>query len=131
MDLSQSDISVSHADDAKYENFDPDGIFQIRDLGLTGATKGALEARVLAATQKSPKNLGRHRHAVTFQMFYVLQGKAKFYFEGTGEVDVTAGACVNMPAGIVHDLVEHTDDFVFLEIIAPHQHKTEWIRPVE
>ena len=131
MDLSQSDITISHADGAKHENFDPDGVFQIRDLGLIGATKGALEARILSATQPSPKNLGHHSHDVTFQMFYVLRGKAKFYFEGTGEVDVTAGCCVNMPAGIVHDLVEHTEDFEFLEIIAPPTHQTEWIKPVE
>ena len=124
MDLSQSDITISHADGAKHENFDPDGVFQIRDLGLIGATKGALEARILSATQPSPKNLGHHSHDVTFQMFYVLRGKAKFFFEGTGEVDVTAGCCVNMPAGIVHDLVEHSEDFEFLEIIAPRTRRS-------
>ena len=131
MNLSQSEFSVSHAADAKLENFDPDGIFKIRDLGVKGATDGNLEARILSAAQSCPRNLGRHRHDVELQVFYVLKGWAKFHFEGTGEVEVTAGSCVNMPAGIVHDLLEHTEDFEFLEIIAPSHHDTEWIKPVE
>ena len=61
----------------------------------------------------------------------LLKGWTKFHFEGAGEVEVTAGSCVNMPAGIVHDLLEHTEDFEFLEIIAPSHHDTEWIKPVE
>ena len=131
MDLSQSEISVSHPDDAKFEDFDPEGVYQIRDLGLKGATAGVMEARVIAAAKPCPKNLGLHRHSVEFQMFYVLKGWAKFYFEGTGDVEVTAGSCVNMPAGIVHDLLDHSGDFEFIEIIAPAQHDTEWIKPVE
>ncbi len=131
MDLSQSEFSVSHAADAKFEDFDPAGAFKIRDLGVKGATRGGLEARILAAAQPSQANLGRHRHDVELQMFYVLQGWAKFYFEGTGEVEVTAGSCVNMPPGIVHDLLEHSKDLEFIEIIAPAQHDTEWIKLVE
>ena len=64
-------------------------------------------------------------------MFYVLKGWGKFYFEGTGEVMVTEGGCVNMPAGIVHDLLEHSDDMQIMEIIAPPQPNTEFIKLVE
>ena len=131
MDLSQSELSVSHASDAKFEDFDPDGVYRIRDLGLKKATGEVMEARILAASQACPKNLGLHRHDVEFQMFYVLKGWAKFYFEGKGEVEVTPGSCVNMPAGIVHDLLDHSEDFEFLEMISPAQHGTEWIKAVE
>ena len=65
----------------------------------------------------------------------MLKGWAKFYFEGTGEVEVTTGSCVNMPGGIVHDLRDHSEDFEFIEIISPAQHETEfmteWMKPVE
>ena len=131
MNTRQSDLSVSHAVDAKFQDFDPQGVYRIRDLGIKGATDGLIEARVLAANQACPESLGRHRHAVDFQLFYVLKGWAKFYFEGTGDVEVTPGSCVNMPAGIVHDLLDHSDDFEFLEIIAPAQHDTEWMKPIE
>ncbi len=126
----ETTVSVSHAVDSKVEKFGPT-VFTIRDLGVREATGGAFEARILAATEACPGNLGTHRHAVTFQMIYILKGWAKFYFEGTGDVDVTAGSCVNMPAGIVHDLLDHSGDFEFIEIIAPAQHDTEWIKPVE
>ncbi len=131
MNLSQSELSVSHAADAKFEQFDPEGRYRIRDLGLKKATGGVLEARILAAARPCPSGLGLHRHAVEFQMFYVLQGWAKFYFEGTGEVEVTAGSCVNMPAGIVHDLLEHSEDMELMEIISPSQPNTEFIKLVE
>ena len=36
-----------------------------------------------------------------------------------------------MPAGIVHDLVEHSDDLQIMEIIAPPQPNTEFIKLVE
>ena len=65
---------VIDAADAKLENFDPDGIFKIRDLGVKGATDGNLEARILSAAQPCPRNLGRHRHDVELQVFYVAQG---------------------------------------------------------
>ena len=131
MDLSQSDIAISQAADAKFEDFDPDGQFQIRDLGVKNATGGALEARILAAAKPCQGNIGQHRHNVEFQMFYVLKGSGTFYFEGTGEVEVTPGSCVNMPAGVVHDLLHHSDDLEFIEIISPPQHDTEWINLVE
>ena len=131
MDLTQSEMSVSHAADAKFGEFDPKGQFGIRDLGLIKATGGALDARIIAANGPCPGKLGLHRHDVEFQMFYVLKGWGKFYFEGTGEVMVTEGGCVNMPAGIVHDLLEHSDDMQIMEIIAPPQPNTEFIKLVE
>ena len=131
MDLSQSDIAISQPADAKFEDFDPHGQFQIRDLGVKNATGGIVEARILAAAKPCEGNLGQHRHAVEFQMFYVLKGSATFYFEGTGEVEVTPGSCVNMPAGVVHDMLDHSDDLEFIEIISPAQHDTEWMKAVE
>ncbi len=131
MDLSQSDMAVSQSADAKFEDFDPNGEFQIRDLGVKKATGGVLEARILAAAKPCSGNLGQHRHDVEFQMFYVTKGSATFYFEGTGEVKVTPGSCVNMPPGVVHDMLDHSDDFEFIEIISPAQHETEWMKKVE
>ena len=131
MDLNQCDTAVSHAAESKFENFDPEGQFQIRDLGVKEATGGAIEARILAAAKPCNGSLGQHRHDVDFQMFYVLKGSATFYFEGTGEVEVTPGSCVNMSAGVIHDMLDHSDDLEFIEIISPAQHGTEWMKAVE
>lgn len=131
MNLQQSATAVSQAADAKFEKFDPEGEFQIRDLGVKEATGGAIEARILAAAKPCKGNLGQHRHDVDFQMFYVLKGSATFFFEGTGEVEVTPGSCVNMAAGVVHDMLDHSDDLEFIEIISPAQHGTEWMKPLE
>ncbi len=131
MDLSQSEMSVSHAADATFGEFDPKGQFRIRDLGLIKATGGTLDARIIAANGPCPGKLGLHRHDVEFQMFYVLKGWGKFYFEGTGEVTLAEGACVNMPAGIAHDLLEHSEDMELMEIISPSQPNTEFIKLVE
>ena len=67
MDLSQSDMAISQAADTKFEKFDPDGQFQIRDLGVKQATGGVVEARILAAAKPCQGNLGQHRHDVSFR----------------------------------------------------------------
>jgi quercetin dioxygenase-like cupin family protein len=127
----QTKLSVSHAADAKYESFGPGGIYRTRDLGVKAATGGAFEARVLGAAEPCKGSLGAHRHDVTFQMFYVLRGWGKFHFEGAGEVEVTVGSAVHMPPGIVHDMVDHSDDFEFIEILSPAQFDTQWMKPAK
>ena len=117
-----SKLSVNHAADAEYESFGPRGVYRTRDLGVKAATGGAFEARLLGAAAPGPGSLGAHRHDVTFQMFYVLKGWGKFHFEGT---------CVHMPPGIVHDMLDHSDDFEFIEILSPAQFDTQWMKPVE
>ena len=82
MDLSQSEMSVSHAADAKFGEFDPKGQFGIRDLGLIKATGGALDARIIKANGPCPGKLGLHRHDVEFQMFYVLKGVGQVLLRG-------------------------------------------------
>ena len=74
MDLSQSEFSVSHAADAKLENFDPDGIFKIRDLGVKGATDGNLEARILSAAQPCPATLGGTATMLSSRVVLCAQG---------------------------------------------------------
>ena len=126
-----SKLSVSHAADAEYESFGPRGVYRTRDLGVKAATGGAFEAGILGAAAPGPGSLGARRHDVTFQMFYVLKGWGKFHFEGTGEVEVTEGTCVHMPPGIVHDMLDHSGDFEFIEILSPAQFDTQWMKPVE
>ena len=44
---------------------------------------------------------------------------------------LTVNSCVHMPPGIVHDMLDHSDDFEYIEILSPAQLDTQWMKPVE
>ncbi len=123
-------LSINTLEDAEYKPFGPRQVYRSRDLGVAEATGGTFEARILSAAEPCPGNLGLHRHLVEFQMIYILKGWAKFYLEGAGEVTVRAGTCVNIPPRIPHDMLDHSDDIEFIEIITPAQGGTVWMDPV-
>jgi len=60
-----------------------------------------------------------------FQMIYVLQGKARFWFDGKGEVSVEKGDCFYQPDGIMHDALWMSPDCELLEITAPGEFETQ------
>ena len=66
-----------------------------------------------------------NRHECDFQLVYVLNGWARFHYDGVGEVTVRKGSCFNQPPGIDHNLIEYSDDFEVLEIVSPANFGTE------
>ena len=48
--------------------------FEYRDLGLSEATGGRYHAQVIRASAPCEDGTGPHRHALEFQMVYVLKG---------------------------------------------------------
>lgn len=68
---------------------------------------------------------GLHRHDCEFQFGFVLNGWARFQFEDQGEVTIRAGSCVNRPPEIRHNLIEYSDVFEVLELVAPADFGTE------
>ena len=102
---------------------------EYRDLGIKDATNGDFHAHVLRVKKdcKGDQDLhttGFHKHLVTFQMYYVLNGWVKFIYEGEGEHTFQKGDCVLAPAKITHNEVSCSDDFEALEVLTPGEHET-------
>lgn len=120
-------FAVSHARDTPFR---PDGLrsfFEYRDLGISDATGGKANAHVIRARPGDPAHAGSgwHRHALDFQMVYVLKGWVRFAYDGVGEVLLEAGSCVHQPPGIRHVEIAHSDDLEMLEITLPARFETE------
>ena len=93
-------FSVSHF---RAEDFRADGLrsyAKYRDLGMSKATNGLLQAHVIRFIPPCDPAVvsKRHFHDVDVQMIYVLKGWIKSEFEGQGEVTMRAKA----PLGCSH-----------------------------
>ncbi|MDG2312640.1 MAG: cupin domain-containing protein, partial [Alphaproteobacteria bacterium] len=78
--------------------------FEYRDLSIREATSNEFGAHVIRMTGNGlHKSTGKHSHITDFQMFYVLEGEAKFYFDNEGEISVKKGDCYYQPDGLIHD----------------------------
>lgn len=98
---------------------------EYRDVGIREATNGEFGAQVIRVVQAGLEHKnGRHLHATAFQMLYVLEGRARFFFEGMGETEVVKGDCFYQPDGLVHEALWLSDDCQLLEITLPAEFKT-------
>ena len=88
-----------------------------RDLGLSGATGGMVQAHVIRFIPpfKAEDVSTPHFHDVDLQMIYVLKGWYKTEFEGEGVHTFHAGACW---------LLGYSDDCELLEIVLPAEFDT-------
>lgn len=98
--------------------------FEYCDLGIKDATNGDFGAHIIRIAEPGDHHTGAHSHTTGFQMIYVLEGKAKFHFEGEGEVAVSKGDCFYQPDGIVHDGLWFSGDCQLLEITTPAEFET-------
>jgi len=108
-------------------DFKTDGLrpyFVYRDLGIKKATGGRFGAHVIRARAAVKGKQGRHTHALSFQMVYILKGKARFWYDGFGEVDVVAGTAVYQPPGIRHEMLSCSRNCEILEITMPARFAT-------
>ena len=122
-------LCTSYADETEFVPSGLRGYMEIRDLGLTEATGGqffGLVARLKKEEWGTRHTTGPHRHHCDFQFNYCLKGWIKFFYEGhEGEFHFKAGDAWLQPAGIIHDVIEFSDDFEVLEILAPAVHETD------
>ena len=104
-----------------------------RDLGMSKATNGLLQAHVIRLVPPCDPAVvsKRHFHAVDVQMIYVLRGWIEFEYEGEGIVRLDAGSCVHQPPSIRHREVAHSDDVEMLEIVMPAGFATEEVAAVD
>jgi mannose-6-phosphate isomerase-like protein (cupin superfamily) len=110
------------------EDFKADGLrtyARYRDLGMSKATSGLLQAHVIRLMPPcDPKVVSkRHYHDVNLQMIYVLKGWIKGEYDGE-VVTMHAGAAWLQPPRIKHTVLDYSDDCELLEIITPADFKT-------
>jgi uncharacterized RmlC-like cupin family protein len=111
------------------EDFRIDGLrsyAQYRDLGMSKATNGLLQAHVIRLIPPCDPAVvsKRHYHDVHVQMIYVLKGWIRSEFEGQGEVTMRAGAAWLQPPRIKHTVLDYSGDCELLEIILPAEFET-------
>jgi len=117
---------VSHS---REEDFKGDGLrtyAKYRDLGLSKATHGMVQAHVIRLLPPFRREVvsRRHYHEVDFQMVYVLKGWIETELEGQGAIVMKAGSCWIQPTGIKHAVTGYSDDCEVLEIVLPADFKT-------
>jgi hypothetical protein len=117
--------NVSHF---RAEDFKTDGLrsyAKYRDLGMSKATNGLLQAHVIRLLPPcDPKVVSkRHYHDVDLQMIYVLKGWIKGEYDGQ-VVTMREGAAWLQPPRIKHTVLDYSDDCELLEIIVPADFKT-------
>ena len=96
-------------------------IFEYRDLGIKDGTKGDYVAHLIRANgrEQSDKVQEWHVHDCTFQFVMVLNGWAKFEYEGQGQRTIRKGDCILQKPGIRHREIACSEDFEVLEIVSP------------
>ena len=101
-------------------------IFEYRDLGIKSATGGDYLAHIIRANGKeSSDNVQQwHAHDCEFQMVLVLNGWARFEYEGQGEHTIRKGDCIMQPPLIRHREIECSEDFEVLEVVSPANFET-------
>jgi hypothetical protein len=99
---------------------------QYRDLGMSEATNGLLQAHVIRLIPPCDPAVvsKRHFHDVDVQMVYVLKGWIRGEFEGQGVVTMREGAAWLQPPRIKHTVLDYSDDCELLEIIVPADFET-------
>jgi mannose-6-phosphate isomerase-like protein (cupin superfamily) len=109
------------------KDFKPDGLrpyFLYRNLGIDRATRGRFGAHVTRSKNTMRGGQGKHTHALGFQLVYVLKGKAQFWYDGFGTVEMVAGSSVYQPPGIRHEMLSCSRNCEILEITMPAEFTT-------
>jgi quercetin dioxygenase-like cupin family protein len=63
--------------------------------------------------------VGKHQHENSDDIIYVLQGKAKMWIEGIGDVPLVAGTFLRIPKGTMHQPRDVEEDFIAYDIWYP------------
>jgi quercetin dioxygenase-like cupin family protein len=101
----------------------PRPYFLYRDLGAAAATGRALNLTIVAATGEVAGGTGWHTHTMS-QFFYVLRGTVKLAVAGQPPLPMKTGAGMCIFAGLAHDVVSWSPDYVCLELCAPADYDT-------
>ena len=119
---------IFHFSNFRAEDFRTDGLrtyAKYRDLGMSAATHGLLQAHVIRLVPPCDPAVvsKRHYHDVELQMIYVLKGWIKGDYDGK-VVTLREGAAWLQPPRIEHRVLDYSDDCELLEIVVPANFKT-------
>jgi mannose-6-phosphate isomerase-like protein (cupin superfamily) len=117
-----------HFSNFRAADFRTDGLrtyAKYRDLGMSAATSGLLQAHVIRLVPPCDPAVvsKRHYHDVELQMIYVLKGWIKGEYDGK-VVTLREGAAWLQPPRIEHRVLDYSDDCELLEIVVPANFKT-------
>ena len=113
-------LVVTRLTEDSFQREGPRSNVEYRDLGLSAATAGRVDAKHIRAIRPFDKETGWHWHDMTGHFVYVLKGWLKFRYAGVeGEVLVETGSCISQPAGVAHNVVGQSDDLEIIEINMP------------
>ncbi len=124
---SKHKISINHLDPKAFKPGGLRGHAAYRDLGISKATNGMVQAHVthLAPGVKLSEAISTpHYHNLKFQMVYCLKGWMRLEFEGHGQHTMRAGSCWLQPPGVTHWIVDRSEDYEVLEIVMPAEFET-------
>jgi len=119
-------FTVSHSREEDFRAHGLRSYAKYRDLGLSGATHGLVQAHVIRLLPpfRREEVSKRHYHEVDFQMVYVLKGWIETELDGQGAIVMKAGSCWIQPPGIEHTVLGYSDDCEVLELVMPADFKT-------
>ena len=122
---SKQTFNVSHFREGDFRNDGLRSYATYRDLGMSQATGGRLQAHVIRMIPPcDPAEVSkRHFHDVELQMIYVLKGWMKGEYEGQ-VVMLREGSAWLQPPRIKHTVLDYSDDCELLEIIVPAEFDT-------
>ncbi len=102
-------------------------IFEYRDLGIKAGTNGDYVAHLIRNNGKETADEVQqwHIHECDFQFVYVLNGWAKFEYEGQGVKTIKKGDCILQKPMIKHREIACSSDFEVLEIVSPANFATK------
>ena len=121
---------VTHAADAEFDA-GLRAFFAYRDLGIAAESAGGFGAHVIRAVPGEGTKPAWHRHALTFQMVFVLRGWVEFEYADIGRVRMEAGSSVYQPSGLPHRELAHSDDLEMLEVTSPAVFETSLCEDME
>lgn len=106
-------------------------IFEYRDVGTKGGTKGDVVAHVIRHTGREATDDVQqwHIHECDFQFVYVLKGWAEFEFEGQGVRRLEPGDVILQKPMIKHREIACSTDYEVLEIVSPAEFETKIVDP--
>ncbi|MDH3232126.1 MAG: cupin domain-containing protein [Alphaproteobacteria bacterium] len=102
----------------------PRAFLEYRDLGVSEATHGRVQAQVVRTNGPCDESTGWHYHMLDLQFVYVLNGWVRTELEGYGTFLMERGDAMSVPARHKHDVTGFSADFEVLELNMPAEFET-------
>jgi len=123
-------LLISKASEAKYVREGLREQFLYRHFGVEEATGRKYAAHVIKAAPEGKPPIVHHVHPdCEFLLVYVIKGWVKFWYEGRGEVKLTAGDVHMLPAGIKHSVNGWSKNLEMIEITHPADYQSIELTP--